>query len=129
VLVALLAELAVPAWFSFSARGLRTCADQPLADAFAVAGSAREVIAVGVNCCVPADVLPAVRLAVSVTGKPAVAYPNSGARWEASNARWAGESSFSAAMAREWAQAGAAFVGGCCGVGPRDVAAVAAAVG
>ena len=68
VLVDLLDEIELPAWFSFSASGVRTRADQPLADAFRVAGSARSVIAVGVNCCPPEDVLPAVQLAVEVTG-------------------------------------------------------------
>ena len=48
-----------------------------------MAASARGVFAIGVNCCAPADVLPAVRLATSVAGLPAVAYPNGGADWDA----------------------------------------------
>jgi homocysteine S-methyltransferase len=128
VLVELLDDLGVPAWFSFSARGSRTGAGQPLADAFAVAGSGRSVFAVGVNCCAPADVLPAVRLAATVTGRPAVAYPNSGAGWDAPAHRWVGASSFDAGLARDWVHAGAAYVGGCCRVGPRDIAAIAAAL-
>jgi homocysteine S-methyltransferase len=37
-----------------------------------------EVVAVGVNCCAPADVLPAITIAREITGKPVVVYPNSG---------------------------------------------------
>jgi homocysteine S-methyltransferase len=127
--VPLLDELGVPAWVSFSCAGLRTRAGQPLADAFAVAASSRTVFAVGVNCCAPADVLPAVELAARVTDRPAVAYPNNGARWDAATLHWAGGSSFAPGDARAWVRAGAAYVGGCCQVGPRDIAALAATVG
>ena len=133
VLADLLTELDVPAWFSFSATraaaGLRTRAGQPLADAFAVAGAVPSVRAVGVNCCAPEDVLPAVRLAVSVTGKPAVAYPNSGEDWDAGARRWAGGASYDVGLAPAWVAAGAAYVGGCCRVGPATVAELAAIIG
>ena len=98
VLVELLDDLGVAAWFSFSATGSHTRAGQPLTDAFAVAGSAEQVFAVGVNCCAPSDVLDAVRLAVEVTGKPAVAYPNSGETWDAPSRRWAGDAAYDVSL-------------------------------
>ena len=125
VLVELLDELGVPAWFSFSATGSHTRAGQPLADAFAVAGSAEQVFAVGVNCCSPDDVLEAVRLATEVTGKPVVAYPNSGEAWDAPTRRWAGDAAYDVDLVPEWLEAGASYVGGCCRVGPSTIAAVA----
>ena len=128
VLMDLLDQLGLPAWFSFSARGMHTRAGQPLAEAFAVAASARPVFAVGVNCCPPGDVLPAVRAAVEVTGRPAVAYPNSGESWDARAGRWAGRSSYDVRLASSWTEAGARYVGGCCRVGPADIAALAAVV-
>ncbi|MFY9915642.1 MAG: homocysteine S-methyltransferase [Nocardioidaceae bacterium] len=128
VLVELIDQLAVPAWFSFSAAGLHTRAGQPLADGFAVAASAATVFAVGVNCCTPTDVLPAVELAVQVTGRPAIAYPNSGEEWEAANRGWDGSPSYDVRMAPNWVDAGAAYVGGCCRVGPATISALAAAV-
>lgn len=128
VLVEVLDGLGVPAWFSFSAQGLDTRAGQPLADAFALAASADSVLAVGVNCCEPSDVRPAVELAVEATGRPAVAYPNSGEEWDARERRWQGGTSYDVDLARGWVEAGAAYVGGCCRVGPRDIAALAAAV-
>jgi homocysteine S-methyltransferase len=128
VLVGLLDGVGLPAWFSFSAEGPRTRAGQPLRDAFAIAGSADCVVAVGVNCCEPTDVLPAVALAAEVTGLPAVAYPNSGEAWDAEARRWRGGTSYDVGLARDWVRAGAAYVGGCCRVGPHAIAALAAAV-
>ena len=125
VLVELLDELGVSAWFSFSVSGSRTRADQPLADAFSVAGSASSVFAVGVNCCSPDDVLDAVRLATEVTGKPAVAYPNSGEAWDAPTPTVGGCRRLRPDARPEWLVAGASFVGGCCRVGPSTIAAVA----
>ena len=61
VLVDLLDELALPGWLSYSVDGLATRAGQPLAEAFAVAASSSSLIGVGVNCCAPEDVLPALR--------------------------------------------------------------------
>jgi homocysteine S-methyltransferase len=128
VLAALLDDIGLPAWFSFSASGGRTRAGQPLADAFAVAGSPRRVVAVGVNCCHPTEVTDAVRLATHVTGKPGVAYPNGGEHWDAVARRWAGPGGFQPGDATAWVQAGAGYVGGCCRVGPTDIAALARAV-
>ena len=128
VIVEILAELSLPAWLSFSVAGSSTRAGQPLADAFALAGSAPPVFAVGVNCCAPDDVAPAVSLAVEVTGKPAVAYPNSGEGWDAVARTWAGGSSYDVGLAPGWIAAGASYVGGCCRVGPATIAALAAAV-
>ena len=128
VLVELLDEIGLPAWFSYSVERLNTRAGQPLEEAFDVAASARSVVAVGVNCCAPGDVAAAVRLAVDTTGLPAVAYPNRGEAWDATAHRWAGRDSFNAALGPGWVEAGAYYVGGCCRVGPADIAALAEAV-
>ena len=56
-LMAAIAGLGIPAWLSYSIAGGRTRAGQSLAEAFAVAAGVPEVVAVGVNCCAPADVL------------------------------------------------------------------------
>ncbi|MBD0324442.1 MAG: homocysteine S-methyltransferase, partial [Aldersonia sp.] len=77
-LVAVIAELHLPAWLSYTVDGPRTRAGQPLADAFAVASDVPEIVAVGVNCSAPHDVLPAVRIAREIVDKPVIVYPNSG---------------------------------------------------
>ncbi|TQM42693.1 homocysteine S-methyltransferase [Pseudonocardia cypriaca] len=127
-LVDAVAGLGLPAWLSYSIDGDRTRAGQPLADAFAVAAGAPEIVAVGVNCCAPRDVPAAVALARDITGKPVLAYPNSGAGWDASGRGWTGPARFAAEDARGWVGAGARIVGGCCRVGPAEIARLAEAV-
>ncbi|WP_350274433.1 homocysteine S-methyltransferase [Kribbella sp. HUAS MG21] len=120
VLVELLAELDLPAWFSYSVEGDHTRAGQPLTDAFAIP-AIPQVIAVGINCCKPTDVLPAVRTAVEVTGKPAVAYPNRGESWDPVARTWIGDGTGPIDFAHSWLTAGATYIGGCCRVGPTDI--------
>ncbi|MFD9130235.1 homocysteine S-methyltransferase [Kitasatospora sp. NPDC059571] len=120
--------LGVPAWLSFSIEGDRTRAGQPLAEAFALAAEADAVLAVGVNCCSPADADRAVRAAAEATGKPVVVYPNSGERWDAAARDWRGAPTFGPARVASWLAAGARLVGGCCRVGEREIAALATAV-
>src|ERR1700761_6120569 len=80
-LVGLVRSVGVPAWLSYTIDGTRTRAGQALADAFAMAAGVPEIVAVGVNCCAPGDVLPAIGPARE-TGKPVIVYPNSGERWD-----------------------------------------------
>ncbi|MFE9439972.1 homocysteine S-methyltransferase [Streptomyces sp. NPDC006602] len=117
--------LGVPAWLSYSVAGDRTRAGQPLDEAFALAADADEVIAVGVNCCVPEDVDGAVETAARVTGKPVVVYPNSGEAWDAEARAWKGRSSFAPEDVRGWRESGARLIGGCCRVGPEAIASIA----
>lgn len=127
--VGLVGELGMPAWLSYTIAGTTTRAGQPLADAFAVAADVPEIVAVGVNCCAPADVLGAVAIAYQVTGKPVVVYPNSGEEWDGERRAWMGRGHWSADLAPQWAAAGACIIGGCCRVRPDDIAALARAVG
>jgi homocysteine S-methyltransferase len=124
-LLTVLGELGMPAWLSYTIDGTRTRAGQPLTDAFAVAAGIAEIVAVGVNCCAPDDVLPAIGIARAsgAGGKPVIVYPNSGERWD--GGAWVGPSRFSAQLAAQWIAAGARIVGGCCRVGPADIASIA----
>lgn len=115
----------VPVWLSYSITGERTRAGQELAQAFALAAGRDDVIAVGVNCCEPADADAAVELAAAVTGKPVVVYPNSGERWDVAERGWRGRTTYDPARVRDWLAAGARLVGGCCRVGPREIAELA----
>lgn len=117
--------LGVPVWLSYSVAGELTRAGQPLAKAFELAAEADEVVAVGVNCCVPEDVEGAVELAARVTGKPVVVYPNSGEVWDADARAWRGSSTFSAEQVTGWRGAGARLIGGCCRVGPGAITSIA----
>ncbi len=121
-LVDLVRGIGMPAWLSYTIDGTRTRAGQPLEEAFAVAAGVPEIVAIGVNCCAPDDVLPAIRIAD--IGKPVIVYPNSGERWDGRRRAWTGRSRFSAQLATQWVAAGARIVGGCCRVRPADIAAV-----
>jgi homocysteine S-methyltransferase len=113
------------AWLSLSAAGGRTRAGEPLADAWAMAADVDEIVAMGVNCCLPGDVVTALD---GLEG-PLVAYPNSGQGWDAVRRAWTGESAFDAGAVDGWLAGGARLVGGCCRVGPDDIAHVAARAG
>ncbi|HWL97940.1 MAG TPA: homocysteine S-methyltransferase [Nocardioidaceae bacterium] len=126
VLVDLVDDLGLPAWLSYSIDGLVTRAGQPLHDAFVAAAAGTYVFAVGVNCCRPGDVLPALQIARSATDKPLVAYPNSGETWDAAVRGWSGPPAYDVTLAPAWVAAGAKYVGGCCRVGPDDIARLAA---
>jgi homocysteine S-methyltransferase len=128
VLAALLVDVDLPAWVSFSSRGGRTAAGQPLREAVAVASGVSCVVAVGVNCLPSGEVLGAVRTVREVADKPAVVYPNGGGRWDPASRTWTGEPGVDPSLAREWVAAGARFVGGCCRVGPPDIERVATAL-
>jgi homocysteine S-methyltransferase len=79
-----------------------------------------EIVAVGVNCCAPADVLAAITVAREVTGKPVIVYPNSGEGWDARRRAWTGQSRYSGEQLRQWIAAGARIAGGCCRVRPAE---------
>jgi homocysteine S-methyltransferase len=129
VLVPLLDDLGLPAWLSYSVSGAATRAGQPLPEAFAVAAGSAAVVAAGVNCCRPGDVLPALAAARAGSGKPGIAYPNAGRTWDAAAHAWRGGASYDVRLAVDWVAAGAAYVGGCCEVGPAEIAGLAAALG
>ena len=127
-LMTAISGLGVPAWLSYSIQGGHTRAGQPIAEAFAVARDVPEVVAVGVNCCAPSDVLPAIAVAAEVTGKPVVVYPNSGEDWNAQRRSWTGTAQHSSGQPRQWVAEGARILGGCCRVGPAGIAGIAGAV-
>jgi homocysteine S-methyltransferase len=126
VLVPLLDEIGMPAWFGYSVAGGATRAGQPLASAYQVLRGSTTIRAAGVNCSAPADVPGALRAAVAVTGLPGVAYPNRGEAWVNASHTWAGSGTFDPREVRSWIDAGAQLVGGCCRVGADDIAAIAA---
>ena len=121
-------RLQVPAWLSLTCVGDRTRAGEPVAEAFAMARDVPELVAVGVNCTDPADVEALVGLATAASGLPVVVYPNSGETWDAEARRWSGRSQFHPEQVGRWTGAGARLVGGCCRVGPADIAHLAAAI-
>ncbi|MET9594238.1 homocysteine S-methyltransferase [Streptomyces sp. NPDC006516] len=118
-------EFRIPVWLSYSVAGGLTRAGQPLEEAFGLVAGLDQVIAVGVNCCDPVDADRAVEVASAATAKAVVVYPNSGEKWDAEGRTWTGDRTFEPSRVRDWQRAGARLVGGCCRVGPAEIAALA----
>ena len=116
------------AWISFSCRdGGRVRHGEPLAECVAVAAQSDRVVGVGVNCTAPSFVPELLVTARLVTDKPLVSYPNSGDTWDAKNKIWIGDLDgvdFSD-RAREWYDAGARLIGGCCRTTPATIRGIA----
>jgi homocysteine S-methyltransferase len=127
-LLAELEQLDQPAWLSLTCVGPSTRAGERAAEAFRMARDSKNVIAIGVNCTAPADVADLVSLASSESGKPVVVYPNSGEDWDAQRHRWTGRPGFAPELVAGWIAAGASLVGGCCRVGPSEIAGIVASV-
>jgi homocysteine S-methyltransferase len=125
-LCTLMAGTGHPAWLSLSIRAGRTCNDESIEEAFAMAADVDEIVAVGVNCCTPEDVAAGLEAARRVTTKPLVAYPNSGRAWDATLRQWTGQPTFSLPQVGTWKRLGAKAIGGCCGVSPSDIATLSA---
>ncbi len=116
------------AWLSFtSPDGIHTSHGEPLAECARLADGVPNVIAVGVNCVKPEVVADAIRALKAGTAKPIVVYPNSGERWNAGDESWHGAAGREglATLALEWVGVGAGIVGGCCRVGPGQIADLA----
>ena len=113
------------AWMSFSCRDeLHLCDGTPLADVVRACDGQRNVAALGVNCTSPLFISALIAEARRETKKPLIVYPNSGERFNPTNRSWEnapdpidwGEKSL------EWKRLGAACIGGCCRVGPQEIA-------
>jgi homocysteine S-methyltransferase len=118
------------AWLSFtSPDGAHTPHGEPLVECARLVDDVPNVIAVGVNCVKPEIVCDAIRALAAGTGKPIVVYPNSGELWNAGDEAWHGAPGHGiAALAREWFNAGARHIGGCCRVGPGQIAQLRSAL-
>ena len=85
---------------------------------------------IGVNCSVgPAGVLEAVEKMVKVTDKPISAQPNAGLPKDVGDRKiYLASPEYMASYARRMIEAGARFVGGCCGSTPEHIAEIKAHV-
>jgi homocysteine S-methyltransferase len=131
VLVKLLDETGVPAWISYTGRdGATTAAGEPFAEAIALAGSGRDVVAVGVNCTAPQHVRALLKIARTSTARPLIAYPNRGDTWNPESRTWRSDraGTWEPAVVASWTALGADWLGGCCGTRPADIERLAGAV-
>ncbi|MFI7634793.1 homocysteine S-methyltransferase [Nonomuraea sp. NPDC049400] len=117
----------VKAWVSFSCRDAERLNDgTPIREAAALFSGNPQMVAVGANCTAPRHI-PGLISRLS-GGLPVVVYPNSGETWDAGHRRWLGLADpveFGQA-AKEWQQAGASLIGGCCRTTPEHIAQIRA---
>jgi homocysteine S-methyltransferase len=119
VLLDLLSNCPIPYWISYSCKeGNQTNAGQSFASAVDLAQSA---MAVGVNCTAPELITGLLSSASSAV--PYVVYPNSGRSWDAVGKVWIGTTQvgFADSLVKEWIDQGAEIIGGCCGIGPKEI--------
>jgi homocysteine S-methyltransferase len=125
--VAELDGLGVPAWIALTVDDGALRTGESLREAFQIAASSPQVIAVGVNCCAAHEVTPALRAAREASALPLIAYPNSGETWDGAARTWAGDPELPDSLLREWADL-AGGLGGCCRLGPDAIARIARTV-
>jgi len=112
----------IPFWISFSCKdGSHLSSGELFSEAAELVSRAPQSMGVGINCTAPQFITPLMNSTSGVEGF--ILYPNSGREWDAANKKWLGDqsSAFTSEQISEWRTAGAAIIGGCCGVGPRDI--------
>ncbi len=132
ILLRLLGETpGVWAWLSFCCQEPGSLADgSSLAAAVRACADHERVAAVGANCVSPRIARELVQEVGRGTDKPILVYRNSGQRYDQAQKQWVdgdGQLDLGAA-AREWVDAGASMVGGCCRIGPAEIASIRRAV-
>jgi homocysteine S-methyltransferase len=113
------------AWFTFTLKDGQHISDgTPLERIAALFDGVKQVVALGFNCT-PDDVaLRALKPLQEGRKWKMIVYPNSGEQWNAAAREWEGkrtEGGLLAAKTRQWADAGAVLVGGCCRTTPKDI--------
>jgi homocysteine S-methyltransferase len=117
----------VHGWISFTCKdGRHVSHGEKLAHCAEFLDEQKQVIAVGINCTQPKFIPPLIGELKRATHKPIVVYPNSGEGWDAEHRCWTGISDAAGfgRLAREWAEAGAQIIGGCCRTGPEHIRAI-----
>jgi len=116
------------AWISFSARDEKHVSEgQVFADCVKVLEEYSQIIAIGINCTSPRFIPALIREAKQTTNKPVLVYPNSGERYDATKHDWDGQRIYESfgEEAKEWYDAGARLIGGCCRTTPEDIQVIA----
>jgi len=119
------------AWISFtSPDGIQTSHGELLTECARRLDGVRNVVALGVNCVRPEIVGLAIRALKAGSSKPVVVYPNSGETWDGRTHDWhgSGDQESLCTLAPQWIEDGARLVGGCCRIGPPEIALLAASL-
>jgi homocysteine S-methyltransferase len=113
----------IPFWISFSCKNsTEISSGEKFSEAAEIALNSAHALGVGINCTAPEFVAGLMKSVKAST--PFILYPNSGREWDATNKKWVGDQKtvFALDQVQEWQALGATIIGGCCGVGPTDIA-------
>jgi homocysteine S-methyltransferase len=116
------------AWFSFSARDEKHISEgQLFADCVRDLEENIQISAIGINCTSPKYIASLIREAKKATDKPVLVYPNSGETYDAASNDWDGAPLYDSfgEEAKQWYNAGARLIGGCCRTTPEDIRVIA----
>ena len=115
------------AWISFSCKDeAHTCGGDAIADCARLLDKERQVTVIGVNCTAPQYVADLIRNIRAHTTKPVVVYPNTGETYDAVTKTWHGSPTPYRDFVRQWYEAGARLIGGCCRTTPDAIRGIAA---
>ncbi|MFZ0324446.1 MAG: homocysteine S-methyltransferase [Actinomycetes bacterium] len=118
-------QLGAPAWLAVSMTDDRLRSGEGVTEVWSMAHDVDALVAVGVNCSLPADAGAAIPPAAAESQKPVVIYPNSGEGWDAEARAWVGSPGFDPDDVVRWFDDGARLIGGCCRVRPKDIGQIA----
>ncbi len=112
------------AWISFSARDEKHISEgQLFVDCVKRLEEDSQIVAIGINCTSPEYIPSLIHDAKQVTNKPILVYPNSGESYSPDKMDWNHDPTFESfgAHAKDWYDAGARLIGGCCRTTPEDI--------
>lgn len=116
----------IPAWITFSCKdALHTCGGDLLRDCARFLDKESNVIAIGINCTAPQYVADLIREVRKGTQKNVVVYPNTGEVYDAVTKTWHGAAKAYSEYVRNWYEAGARLIGGCCRTNPEHIRGIA----
>ncbi|MCP4458938.1 MAG: homocysteine S-methyltransferase [Cytophagales bacterium] len=125
VLAEILSYTQTKAWVTFSCKDEECINDgTPIVDCIELFSNHHNVFAMGVNCTHPNHISGLIkRIMACGLDKRIVVYPNMGADYDPESKTWIGEeeNNFSSKRILEWLDLGADLIGGCCGVGPKEI--------
>ncbi|WP_283153257.1 homocysteine S-methyltransferase [Guptibacillus hwajinpoensis] len=112
------------AWLSFTIQN-----EEKISDGTALKECSRyfeeneQIAAIGINCASPSFVTRVVKEIAGQTDKPIIVYPNSGEVYESNSKTWQGNETCDEIVdgSKEWFQAGARLIGGCCRTSPKEI--------
>src|SRR5258706_1315248 len=118
----------ITAWISFSARDEQHVSEgQVFADCVKELEDNSQIVAIGINCTSPKYIPALIRAGRQATDKPILVYPNLGESYDAIKNDWDGHAAVESfgEDAKEWYNAGARLIGGCCRTSPEDIQMIA----